>query len=226
MSDEPPRMVRIRSISSSEAGGTSRAISAYSLASMCSHASSSAPTHAASTNLPTALRCTPPARAPRSARGGSARTPRSRPAPIATACRLPTSDAAARVATGLLSSLTTVADLALGIAIPAVVVLAWRLRILTAEPRLHALGPMAIAVMLYAACHLTRVNPKMLPRLDELEADLENRKKRASIEGWLGEIEGIDRTLQCLRDKRADALRLTRITHQVNLGMPTITTPR
>lgn len=56
--------------------------------------------------------------------------------------------------------------------------------------------------------------------------DLEIRKKRASAEGWLGEIEGIDRTLQRLRDKRADVLRLTRTTHQVNLGMPTITTPR
>ncbi len=37
----------------------------------------------------------------------------------------------------------------------------------------------------------------------------------AAAEAWLGEIEGIDRTLQCLRDKRADALRLTR---QVHLG--------
>jgi hypothetical protein len=63
----------------------------------------------------------------------------------------------------------------------------------------------------------------MLPRLDELESDLEDRRKRASAEGWLGEIEGIDRTLQCLRDKRADTLRLTRLTHQVHLGMPAIT---
>ncbi|MGH3763049.1 cation:proton antiporter [Actinophytocola sp.] len=52
-----------------------------------------------------------------------------------------------------------VVGLALGIAIPAVVVLAWRLRILTAEPRLQALGPLAIAVILYAACHLTHANP-------------------------------------------------------------------
>ena len=28
---------------------------------------------------------------------------------------------------------------------------------------------------------------------------------------------------QCLRDKRADTLRLTRLTHQVHLGMPAIT---
>jgi sodium/hydrogen antiporter len=56
-------------------------------------------------------------------------------------------------------ALELVAGLALGIAIPAVVTLAWRLRLLTAEPRLQALGPLAIAVMLYAACHLTHANP-------------------------------------------------------------------
>lgn len=55
---------------------------------------------------------------------------------------------------------------------------------------------------------------------------LEDRKKRAVIERWHGQIEGIDRTLQCLRDKRADALRLTRITHQVSLGMSVITPRR
>lgn len=49
--------------------------------------------------------------------------------------------------------------LVLGIAIPALVTLAWRLKVLTAEPRLQALGPLAIGVMLYAACHLTHANP-------------------------------------------------------------------
>ena len=71
-------------------------------------------------------------------------------------------------------------------------------------------------------CAQLHVNPKMLPRLDELESDLEERRKRATAEGWLGEIEGVDLTLQCLRDKRADALRLTRITRQVDLGMPAV----
>lgn len=60
------------------------------------------------------------------------------------------------------------------------------------------------------------VNPKMLPRLDELESDLEERRKRA------GAIEGIGLTLQCLRNKRADALRLTRITRHVDLGIPAV----
>ncbi|MBC6448704.1 cation:proton antiporter [Actinokineospora xionganensis] len=56
-------------------------------------------------------------------------------------------------------ALELVAGLALGIVIPAVVVLAWRAKILTAEPRLQALGPLAIAIILYASCHLTHANP-------------------------------------------------------------------
>ncbi|MGH3600668.1 MAG: site-specific integrase [Pseudonocardiaceae bacterium] len=42
-------------------------------------------------------------------------------------------------------------------------------------------------------CAQLHVNPKMLPRLDELESDLEERKARAASEAWLGEIEGIAR---------------------------------
>ncbi|XVV01255.1 cation:proton antiporter [Actinosynnema sp. CA-248983] len=52
-----------------------------------------------------------------------------------------------------------VAGLALGIAVAAAVALAWRLKILTAEPRLQALGPLAIGVIVYAGCHLTHANP-------------------------------------------------------------------
>lgn len=56
----------------------------------------------------------------------------------------------------------------------------------------------------------------------DLEADLTDRRSRAAAEAWLGKIEGINRTLQCLRDKRADALQLTRITREVDLGMPAL----
>ena len=49
--------------------------------------------------------------------------------------------------------------LALGIVVPLVVALAWRLRVFSAEPRLQALGPVAIGVGVYAACHLTHANP-------------------------------------------------------------------
>jgi hypothetical protein len=47
----------------------------------------------------------------------------------------------------------------------------------------------------------------MLPRLDELEADLLARRKRATDEGWRGEVEGLDLTLTFLRGKRGQASR-------------------
>lgn len=52
-----------------------------------------------------------------------------------------------------------VLGLAFGVGIAAAVALAWRSRILTAEPRLQPLGPLAIAVVVYAVCHLTHANP-------------------------------------------------------------------
>ncbi len=47
----------------------------------------------------------------------------------------------------------------------------------------------------------------MVPRLNEIETDLFTRRSRAEAEGWLGEIEGIDLTLEFLRDKRSQAER-------------------
>lgn len=47
-----------------------------------------------------------------------------------------------------------------------------------------------------------------------------NSAAHAPPRRWLGEIEGIDHTLSCLRAKRADAQRLTSVTRQVDLGMP------
>ena len=55
--------------------------------------------------------------------------------------------------------LELVLGLAIGIGIAALVALAWRSKILTAEPRLQPLGPVAIAVVVYAMCHLTHANP-------------------------------------------------------------------
>jgi NhaP-type Na+/H+ or K+/H+ antiporter len=49
--------------------------------------------------------------------------------------------------------------LALGVGVAAVVALAWRTKILTAEPHLQPLGPLAIALVVYASCHLTHANP-------------------------------------------------------------------
>jgi hypothetical protein len=63
------------------------------------------------------------------------------------------------------------------------------------------------------------INPKMLPRLDEVGKDLLARRARAERDAWLGEIEGIDLTLSFLRQKREETRRLARIA-PVDLGMP------
>ena len=55
--------------------------------------------------------------------------------------------------------LELVLGLAIGIGVAAAVALAWRSRILTAEPRLQPLGPVAIAIVVYAICHMTHANP-------------------------------------------------------------------
>ena len=68
-------------------------------------------------------------------------------------------------------------------------------------------------------CPMININPKMLPRLDEIEDDLQARRSRAAYEGWLGEIEGIDLTLAFLRQKRDQTRRLARIA-PTDLGMP------
>lgn len=48
--------------------------------------------------------------------------------------------------------------LALGIGAAAVVAWAWRTKLLTVVPRLQPLGPLAIALVVYASCHLTHAN--------------------------------------------------------------------
>ncbi|MGW9299511.1 tyrosine-type recombinase/integrase [Streptomyces cyaneofuscatus] len=68
-------------------------------------------------------------------------------------------------------------------------------------------------------CPMLHVNPKMLPRLAELEADLLDRRDRAEAEGWIGEIEGIDLTLTFLRAKRDEAQRRAQ-RPAVHLGIP------
>jgi site-specific recombinase XerD len=72
-------------------------------------------------------------------------------------------------------------------------------------------------------CPMLSINPKMLPRLDELEQDLLARRHRAVEENWRGEIEGIDLTLTFLRSKRTRTQRNARLSipTQVDLGMPT-----
>jgi integrase len=70
-------------------------------------------------------------------------------------------------------------------------------------------------------CPMLQVNPKMLPRLAEIETDLILRRKRAEEEQWLREIEGIDMTLTFVRTKQADAARLAH-RNPVALGIPAL----
>ena len=74
-------------------------------------------------------------------------------------------------------------------------------------------------------CPMLNINPKMLPRLDEIEEDLLERRGRAELEAWLGEIEGIDLTLTYLRQKREETKRLTRVA-PFDLGTPVVAAPR
>jgi hypothetical protein len=66
---------------------------------------------------------------------------------------------------------------------------------------------------------MLHVNPKMLPRLAELEADLLDRRAHAEAEGWVGETEGIDLTLTFLRAKRDETQRRAQ-RPPVGLGIP------
>nr|WTB34987.1 recombinase [Streptomyces sp. NBC_00830] len=66
---------------------------------------------------------------------------------------------------------------------------------------------------------MLNVNPKVLGRLNELEADLLTRRERAEDEGWSGEIEGLDLTLALLRTKRDATERLVR-KPLIDLGIP------
>ncbi|WP_433870705.1 tyrosine-type recombinase/integrase [Saccharopolyspora sp. CA-218241] len=74
-------------------------------------------------------------------------------------------------------------------------------------------------------CPMLHISPDMIPRLDELEEDLINRRTRAEQQGWLGEIEGLDLTLKFLRDKRDDTQRLAGITRTTDLGLPALRSP-
>ncbi|MFE4590419.1 hypothetical protein [Streptomyces laurentii] len=68
-------------------------------------------------------------------------------------------------------------------------------------------------------CPMLHVNPKMLDRLEELESDLLARLRKAELENWMGEVEGIKLTLTFLRSKREETqLRARRPV--VDLGFP------
>jgi hypothetical protein len=70
-------------------------------------------------------------------------------------------------------------------------------------------------------CPVLHIDPRLLARLDDIEADLLTRRDKAAAEGWHGEIEGLDLTLSFLRDKRSHTQRFTR---RAQLGIPSVRT--
>jgi hypothetical protein len=65
-------------------------------------------------------------------------------------------------------------------------------------------------------CPVLRPDPTQRPRLEELIEGLESRKAEAELRGWLGELEGIEISLNAAREK------LSQMVRQVSLGMPAV----
>jgi integrase len=70
-------------------------------------------------------------------------------------------------------------------------------------------------------CPMLQVDPSMLDRLDEIRMDLIARRELAETKGWLGELEGIDLTLQFLKEKRTEGQAYAR-RGPTNLGIPAV----
>ncbi|WP_162252845.1 tyrosine-type recombinase/integrase [Arthrobacter sp. Soil782] len=68
-------------------------------------------------------------------------------------------------------------------------------------------------------CPMLRPDPTQRPRLQELIQGLEDRKLEAEQRGWLGELEGIEISLNAARDK------LSQMVRQVPLGIPAFPQP-
>jgi hypothetical protein len=70
-------------------------------------------------------------------------------------------------------------------------------------------------------CPMLHVDPTMIERLDEIKTDLIARRELAQTRGWLGELEGIDLTLQFLIEKRSQATRANQ-RGLTSLGIPVV----
>ncbi len=65
-------------------------------------------------------------------------------------------------------------------------------------------------------CPVLRPDPAQRPRMEELIGALQDRKLEAEQRGWLGELEGIEISLQAAKEK------LNQMARKVSLGMPGI----
>jgi hypothetical protein len=80
-------------------------------------------------------------------------------------------------------------------------------------------------------CPMLRVSPRQRPRLIEIIRNLGDRITEAKMNGWLGEVEGLQVSLTKAKEKLASLDRsidraLNAQSSPTDLGMPIITTPR
>jgi hypothetical protein len=72
-------------------------------------------------------------------------------------------------------------------------------------------------------CPMLRIDPAQRQRLIEIIRSLTERISEAKLNGWLGEVEGLQVSLEAARTKlRATTRNMTRIT---DLGIPEIRKP-
>jgi hypothetical protein len=71
---------------------------------------------------------------------------------------------------------------------------------------------------------MLRVDPQQRRRLEEIIRNLGDRIEEARVNGWLGEVQGLQISLEAARNKLASLDRLTRTRKRtpVTLGMPII----
>ena len=74
-----------------------------------------------------------------------------------------------------------------------------------------------------------RVSPQQRPRLAEIISNLRERITEARMNGWLGEVQGLEASLEAAKRKLASVDRSIERNHRTgptDLGMPTIGNPR
>jgi hypothetical protein len=71
-------------------------------------------------------------------------------------------------------------------------------------------------------CPMLRVDTQQRRRLEEIIRNLGDRIEEAHVNGWLGEVQGLQISLEAARNKLASLDRLARNRTPVSLGMPII----
>ena len=76
---------------------------------------------------------------------------------------------------------------------------------------------------------MLRVSPQQRPRLTDIIRNLRERITEARMNGWLGEVQGLEVSLNAAKRKLASpdrSIERNRRTGPTDLGMPAISNPR